>query len=195
MEAAMVKTKIIVPITCLVLISVAIISSIFLITHQRELNVAMEQERKMGELYFLLSHGQVDTEDALETNHAVIGLAHLRSRGFSQERAFEVWMDEDHPQREAVRNLAMDGREWREFEYGLRKTFAAYFNELSAKFPDLTSHQMLLENIPLPVLREVIALYEVDNPPKPRPVAEIEQETDRGGVLRTLIVDEISLTL
>jgi len=158
---------------------------------QRELNLAMEQEQvrqeRITQLYRTLNRNRpLLSNDPMEIPQVVIGLAGLRSIGFSQGEVEEIWIssealgsinsERNHPDYREVSVFIIEGGAGN-FENALLTTYQENFEAINAQFPNIgLVYAMTPETLPLSVLHEVIALWEAENPPQPRPVVETESE-------------------
>jgi len=137
----------------------------------------MEQQKRLDELYFLLNNGYSSAYNPLETVMATINLAGLRALNFTQEEVIEIWVEgSTHPDFVMVREFLALG-EWQMFYIELNKVFQENLESLVSQFPESELIRGdTAATIPLPILHEVIRIWESENPPQPRPVVETESE-------------------
>ena len=123
----------------------------------------------------------------MEFQEVVIFFAGLRTIGFSREEAEEIWMSSEnvrarnspsnHPEFKTVHDFLFWGMP--DFEDALNGVYFNNFETISTQFPELELNpHSAPRRIPLPVLHEVIQLYEAENPPQPRAVVVPEVEAE-----------------
>jgi len=157
------------------------------ITEQRELDNTMEQEQRLSQLYITLNRNRpILSSDPMEIPHVIIGLAGLRSIGFSREEVEEIWTSSEnvharnspnnHPEFKTVHDFIIEGGA-RDFGNALNRVYYANFETISIQFPQF---ELVISDdstsLPLSVVKELIDLYEAENPPQSRPVVETESE-------------------
>ena len=187
------KKKRVIFLICFVLIALVAIFGGIKIYQQRELNLIMEQEQlqqeRLNHLYISLNRNRpLHSDDPMEIPRVVIGLAGLRSIGFSREEVEEIYInseafnfqcsDRNHPDYWEVSTFIIEGGA-RDFGNALNRIYHANFETISTQFPqfELIVHDDST-SLPLPVVEELIRLYETENPPQPRAVVVQETETE-----------------
>jgi len=175
----MTKKKFMTLFVFLALVLLATVSIFFLSRHtyQMETNRAMEQQERINQLYREQNLNRpFPSDDPMDAPLVLIGFAGLRSLGFSQEEVEVIWVEgATHPDFVVIRGF-LAGIIRQNYEYQLRLVFRDNFSSLAEKFPEITDKQMPLTMIPLSALKEIIRLWEAENRPQLRPVAEIESE-------------------
>jgi len=161
--------------TLIIIIAIILVAGViggaFLHQHiliQREIVEQERQERIHDTRYSILVRGHFSIEehgDPMEASLVVIAFAGLRSIGFSHEQV-EAFLieDENHPDFETISAFVAPQGGWQDFANGLFRVYLDNFDAINATFPEfeLVYHRRP-DNLPIPVLHYVIALWEAEN--------------------------------
>jgi hypothetical protein len=164
------------------------------IMEQRELEYIMEQERRLNQLYFALNGLEpLRARDPMEIPQVIISLAGLRSIGFSQEELEYIWMNSEdlgaqhstrnHPDYNEASTFIFEGGVGA-FSNALLAVYQENFEVIRTQFLEYELvYAKVPSSLPASVIREVIRIFEEENPP-PERRARVEEEPEASAPVR-----------